>query len=481
MKRPITTMLFLLFALTLGFGASAYLQQSDPSEALAAQAKRDDAKADEDDSAPDWQAIFEATPQAEIPAKLPALLWRDNLSDALAEAKKANRPLLVTIRCLPCKQCSGFDETVFEAQGELRDTLQQFVTVRITNMKDLDKRVLPYHTHQDLDVSWWGYFLSPEGGLYGVYGGIDAEGDTTRISGDSLKNAMDRVLNFHYDDRRATWNADPQAPDLSADEAPTPLTEDGYESFIKRDHMVEASKECLHCHHVAEILRQPEVDAGKFDKSEDFYVWPYPENLGLTLDRDHGLKVNEVEDKSPADKAGLKKGDVVMLAQDTMLFSQTDLRQVLQNLEGDKPKLELGVLRNGGYKSFTLKLKEGWRESDIGWRKSVAEADVGAHYGFGWPLKTNANERKGRKIKDDVMCIKPWFPKGATGRAADAGMKANDFVIAVDGESPDLFGRAFLVWFRLRYEAGDTIELTLVNPQGNTRKIKYEVAKKWDE
>lgn len=428
-----------------------------------------------------WQSLFDAIQPAELPPKLMNLEWRSDLESALAEAKASNRPLLVTMRCLPCKQCSGFDETVFEAEGELRGLLQHFITVRLTSMRDIDARILPFVTRQDLDVSWWGYFLSPEGGLYGVYGGIDHEGDDSRMSSASIQSAMQRVLDFHYAEDRSDFKVNPSAPDLTKGEAETPLQLEGWESWEKRGLKEANEGECLHCHQVNDIIRQPRIDDGSFDKSTDFHVWPYPENLGITLDHSHGLKVLSVEDKSPADRAKIKAGDVLRVAQNTLLFSEADLRAVLHNLPQSTSSITIGVLRDDKYKSFTFKLKDGWRETDLSWRKSVAEAQVGAHFGFGWPLEVNAGQRKARKIDADSMAIKPWFPKSAKGRAADAGMKANDVVVAVDGERLDIFGRAFLVWFRLRYEPGDKVTLTLADPKGAQRKITYEVAGAWNE
>src|SRR6185503_6285875 len=117
------------------------------------------------------------------------------------EAKESNRPLFVTMRCLPCKQYSAFDKEVLEGGPQLNPLLARFVTVRLTNAANIDVRMFPVEGFQDLDLSWWGYFLSPEGKLYGVYGGRDHISDATRISSAGLSTALWRVLNHHYDPR----------------------------------------------------------------------------------------------------------------------------------------------------------------------------------------------------------------------------------------------------------------------------------------
>ena len=133
------------------------------------------------------------------------IVWRTDLDAALAEAKSQKRPLLVTWRCLPCKQCAAFDKDVLEGGPVLSPLLKQFVTVRMADAGLLDERLFPYRGYQDLDLSWWGYFLSPEGKLYAVFGGKDHVSDTTRISTAAFANTMRRVLAHHYDPRREKW------------------------------------------------------------------------------------------------------------------------------------------------------------------------------------------------------------------------------------------------------------------------------------
>src|SRR5438034_10983823 len=59
-----------------------------------------------------WAEILGA-PKGEIPAPQPSVRWRLDVGDAMKFAQAENRPLFVTMRCLPCKQCSAFDKNVF--------------------------------------------------------------------------------------------------------------------------------------------------------------------------------------------------------------------------------------------------------------------------------------------------------------------------------------------------------------------------------
>ena len=58
-----------------------------------------------------------------------------------------------------------FENLPIPSEGFL---VTQFITVRLTDAKAIDLRLLPVQTFQDMDISWWGYFLSPQGRLFSV-------------------------------------------------------------------------------------------------------------------------------------------------------------------------------------------------------------------------------------------------------------------------------------------------------------------------
>jgi hypothetical protein len=178
---------------------------------------------------PPWREIL-GPAQSKVPLALEAavelpVLWRTNLTQSLADARASNRPLFVTFRCLPCKQCSDFDKAVLEGGSELSPILRQFVTVRLTDAADIDFNIFPIEGFADMDLSWWGWFLSPEARVYGVFGGRDHLSDSTRISNAALIASLQRALAHHHDPRRAKWDIDLRAScrvSRAGKAAPTP-------------------------------------------------------------------------------------------------------------------------------------------------------------------------------------------------------------------------------------------------------------------
>lgn len=404
--------------------------------------------------------------------------WEADLPEALAAARREGRPLFVTMRCLPCKSCSEFDKTVLEGGPDLDPLFRQFVTVRLTSTKGVDLRLLPMADFQDMDVSWWSWFLSPEGRVYGVFGGRDKAGDQTRTSKSALVATMRRVLDHHYDARRPTWDVDGPAPQTAG--APrTPVDLPGFKSWLGVRENARHFKEhnCIHCHQTAEIMRQGQMDLGQFDKRRDLQVWPYPENVGLTLDLDDGLRVTDVAADSPAAKAGLKPGDVLGAAGGRRVFGQADFRGVLHRAPLTGPAaVDVRWLRDGAVRSGTLALQDGWRRTDLSWRTSVADGNVGAWPGF-WPNEAGpARDRLG--LPKDRMAVNPFlgFNKSA-GPGHDAGLKPDDVITAVNGESPNLANREWNTWFRMRFEPGDEVRLTVKRPDGSEREVRYRVAR----
>ena len=292
----------------------------------------------------------------------------------------------------------------------------------------------------------------------------------TRISVKALSNTLQRVLNHHYDPKRKQWNVDGPKPALSIKPLPN-STLPGFKSWAAK--RTEKSQ-CMHCHHLVEVLRQPALDAGTFNLKRDLQVWPLPENVGLVLDRDHGLWVRKVNRGSPAALAGINAGAVLGGADGTRLYGQADFRGVLHR--GPKGYGEITVYwrRGDAVHSGKLKVKDGWRKTSLDWRMSVSQGNIGAGTNGFFPLKTGAAQRKRLGLRPGTMAVKPYMGRGRAKTVAyRAGLRRAHVITAVNGQSPDLVGRAFLVWFRLQFNRGDKVTLTVLDARRREKKIAY--------
>jgi serine protease Do len=395
------------------------------------------------------------------------VLWRTSFASSLDEARSKNMPLFVTWRCLPCKQCADFDKEVLEGSPDLTPLLRRFVTVRMTDAAELDERYFPYRGHQDLDLSWWGYFLSPEGRVYGVFGGKDHVSDSTRISERALVNSLKRVLQHHYDPRRPSWEIDGPLPDLGAP-VRGPRATEHFEAFeTERPWM--GKQNCVHCHQVGDLLHFSSMKNGNFDLRVYTQPWPLPENVGLIVDRDDGLLVTQVEVGSPADRAGLEVGDRLGMAGGRRLFGQADFRGVLHRASYDADQIPVAWLRGNKVHHAELRVAPGWREAKNSWRKTIYEGVYGPHLGF-FPI-AGPNQGKGSMSfrafmgNNEKRPNNPWFP---------TGLRPHMEIVEVNGESSDWNSREFIAWFRLNHKAGDLVKIKTRDGKVFSREIPKE-------
>src|SRR5687767_200602 len=49
----------------------------------------------------------------------------NDLDKGFEEAKRTGKPLMVTLRCIPCEACSRFDKKLLDRQNEVRDRSEE--------------------------------------------------------------------------------------------------------------------------------------------------------------------------------------------------------------------------------------------------------------------------------------------------------------------------------------------------------------------
>jgi hypothetical protein len=78
------------------------------------------------------------------------------------------------------------------------------------------------------------------------------------------------------------------------------------------------------------------------------------------------------------------------------------------------------------------------------------------------------------------MAVVPFFPKeqqADVNAAWRAGLRPGDVIVSVNGESPNVWGRPWIVWFRTKVEVGDEVVLGGGDAKGERREVRYRPGK----
>ena len=78
---------------------------------------------------------------------------------------------------------------------------------------------------------------------------------------------------------------------------------------------------------------------------------------GLKLPNDNGALISDIAPGSPAEKGGLKRGDVIVAVNNMNVMDEDDLPKYVANLSPGT-KADFQIIRNGKYKNFGIKLSQ---------------------------------------------------------------------------------------------------------------------------
>ncbi len=293
----------------------------------------------------------------------------------------------------------------------MRTACADFVCLRITSMLDVDFNLFSF----DWDQTWAGFFMNAQGHVYARYGSRKERNGEKSVSIPGLLDAMKKALEIHAQEsatRPPAWK---------------PQTMQELASY-RRD--PQAPKGCAHCHHAWTYTRMTEMDLGRW-KREKLWVYPLPENLGITLDLDQNTLVKSVT--GMAAKAGVREGDRIKALNGRRVVTHADLSFILNGIdEGD---LALDLDRAGTAATASMKVSGiEWRKRDLSWRESVNV--LSPQTGF-WASDRKPEERKPLGIPPDGIALKVRMltPVGA---AKAAGLLVDDVIVSVDGKTRNM-------------------------------------------
>jgi serine protease Do len=336
---------------------------------------------------------------------------------------------------------------VVRLHPEIRALALEYVLLRLGNMRGVDLSIFEV----DFDLTWNALFLSPEGQVLGRFGGRDADTIAKYQTLPALKRSLQAAFDRHRHEKAA--KPTPRKPIFAED----------YPAAAKRP-----DNACIHCHHVHEFRRDALQHAGKWSL-DDVWIYPQPENIGLTLDADEGNRVIRVEPNSAAAKIGMRTKDAVRKIGATPIASVADVQAALQRAP-KKGTLTLEWERDRKQMNATLSLIEGWRKTDVSWRWSLKSLSPNPGI-IGDDLDVEA--RKALNLQPNQLAYRQM--NFLTPAARHAGLQANDVIVGIGDEKLTMNARQFETHIRLYYRVGQEVMLNVLRGKEKV-KVKLKLA-----
>jgi S1-C subfamily serine protease len=212
---------------------------------------------------------------------------------------------------------------------------------------------------------------------------------------------------------------------------------------------------CIHCHNVNEFRRADAQARGRWDR-DALWVYPLPENVGLTLDVDAGDRVKAVRPGSAADRAGLKPGDTITALAGHPVASFADASYALHKAPARGP-IPVTWVRDGRERSADLAVADGWRKTNVTWRPSMLDILPSVPFS-GEDLAADEKARLG--LAAGRAAFRQDGPVHSSLR--EAGIRVGDVVIGVDGAAVDGAMDDLLGHVRRNYLVGETVTFNVL-------------------
>lgn len=316
--------------------------------------------------------------------------------------------------------------------------------VRIQSMNGININLFQF----ERDLTWMAFFLDGNDRVYARYGGRDQFNAEVCVSKESLVRVMRQVLERHQAGAvQAAGRFESGAQPVRTPEQIPPMTR----MMARRE-----ENKCIHCHDVKAAELRHLQSLGQF-RREQVFTYPMPSAVGLEMAAAEQNRVERVRADSPASRAGVQAGDVLMSADGYHILTQADLARVLE-LTPKVAKLPLTLSRGDETLTAELALSGDWRRGvDPSWRETLHLAGPGG--GF-WGQKLSADDRQKQGVAIDAMAVRVTYIWGDHTRRA--GVKVGDVVVEFDGLKRDMRINELHAHLHLNRNYGDQISLSVL-------------------
>lgn len=382
----------------------------------------------------------------------------NDLPAAYEEARQSGKPILVSMRCLPCDECVKLDDDLIDNDPIVKPLLEQFVCVRIVGTNGLDLDTFQYDTDQSFAM----FMINADKVVYGRFGTrshrTDWLGD---VSVQGMAEALRGVLALHQSypgnkDQLVGKKGEPL-------EFPTPeqypSLRDKYTDRL--DYQGDVVKSCIHCHQIGDARRDHYWSQGQPIPEDLLFPYPHPKSIGLILDPTKRARVKQITANSPSASSGLIKNDNILRINGQPIVSMADVQWILHHTPSEGGELSLLVRRAGKNLPLTLELATKWRRLDNPrWRVSA--------WGFsrmmlgGMRLDELSNERRKELGIEAPMALEATSvgKYGAHATAKRAGFRPGDIVVGYDGRTDLLREADIFAYASETHVPGDRIRIS---------------------
>ena len=368
----------------------------------------------------------------------------NDIDTAFKRSKEQNKPLLVTLRCVPCLACIGMDTEVLLESSRISFLLDQFVCLRIINANKLELSKFQF----DYDLSFSVLTFNSDGTLYNRFGSWkhqkDPEDKTTKSFESALKGAL--ALHAEYPKNKARLLGKQGKPHKYKN----PLSIPGIKGKFKEelDWNGQVVRSCVHCHQINDSLNWHARDEKLTLEPEQIYPYPSCEILGITLGNEFPLQVEKISSDSPADLAGLKKGDLILQLSGQSITTEADISWALHNTDAFAKEIKILVQRGVRKGILEIKLSPGWKnDSDISRRVGTWTKRALAFGGMKLEEIDNSTKRS-FGLRPDSLALEAkhvgQYNKHAL--AKRAGWKKGDILIEVEGRTNRMSESQLIGW-----------------------------------
>jgi len=184
------------------------------------------------------------------------------------------------------------------------------------------------------------------------------------------------------------------------------------------------------------------------------------------LDSEKGALIANVEKDTPAERAGLKAGDVILEYDGKLINEGNELPRFVAATPIDK-KVKLSVFRDGKKQEMTIvvgKLKDGGSE--------VSPANGNENDKIGITVETLSKEMADRLGIRDVKGLVVTEVKSGS-KAEDAGVTPGSIIIEINGQRPEALTTFNAIVSKVAKD--DVVRLLLRRPDNSVHYVAIKV------